>query len=121
MPDIRVCLNCQRTIKTGRADRKFCNEGCKNEYHNKRKVDARAEILRIEVALKNNRKILKKVLGAKKEEIVNIETLRKLGFEFKYHTHHVVTTYKANEYIFCYNYGYWKMDHERVKIVKSFK
>jgi hypothetical protein len=121
MTESRICLNCQEPIKKGRADRKFCDEGCKNEYHNKQKNDARQEILRIEVALKNNRRILKKVLASKKEEIVRTETLIKMGFDFMYHTHHAISTYKSNEYIFCFNYGYWKMDDERVKVVKAFK
>jgi len=120
MPDVRICLNCQKPVKKGRADRKFCDEGCKNEFHNNKKTSERQEILRIEMALKNNRRILKKVLGPKKEEIVIKETLLKMGFEFTYHTHHVISTYKSNEYIFCYNYGYWKMDDDKLKVVKGF-
>lgn len=121
MPDIRICLNCEKAIKKGRTDRKFCDEGCKNEYHNKQKNIDRQEILRIEIALTNNRRILKKVLGIKSEEIIHKETLLKMGFEFTYHTHHVTSTIKRNEYIFCYNYGYWKMSDEKMKVVKSFK
>ena len=121
MAEIRNCLNCQTAITKGRADRKFCSEGCKNEYHNNQKSNARQEILRIEIALKNNRRILKKALGSKVEEIVRKETLLKMGFEFTYHTHHVTSSYKSNEYIFCFNYGYWKMDDDKFKVVKSFK
>jgi hypothetical protein len=121
MDDIRICLNCKKPIKKGRADRKYCDEGCKNEYHNNQKSITRMEILRIDAALRNNRRILRKVLGTKTEEIVRKETLLKMGFEFTYHTHHVISTYQSNEYIFCYNYGYWKMEEEKFKIVKSFK
>ncbi|AEW00168.1 hypothetical protein Niako_3882 [Niastella koreensis GR20-10] len=117
----RQCLRCQGPIKQGRADRKFCSEGCKNEYHNNQKAESRNEIIRIEKALKNNRRILKKVLGVKHEEIVTRETLLKMGFEFTYHTHHVLSSYQKNEYTFCYNYGYRKIDEERLKVVKSFK
>ncbi|OQP49679.1 hypothetical protein A4D02_28455 [Niastella koreensis] len=114
-------MRCQGPIKQGRADRKFCSEGCKNEYHNNQKAESRNEIIRIEKALKNNRRILKKVLGVKHEEIVTRETLLKMGFEFTYHTHHVLSSYQKNEYTFCYNYGYRKIDEERLKVVKSFK
>ena len=34
------------------------------------------------------------------------ETLTKMGFNFDYHSHHVVGTYQKNEYIFCFNYGF---------------
>ena len=119
--EIRQCLQCQGPIKNGRADRKFCSEGCKNEYHNNQKAESRNEIIRIEKALKNNRRILKKVLGAKQEEIVSTETLLKMGFEFDYRTHHVLSKYQKNEYIFCYNYGYRKIDEVKVKVVKSFR
>ncbi|OQP49904.1 hypothetical protein A4D02_27910 [Niastella koreensis] len=74
-PAARQCQQCQGPIKQGRADRKFCSEGCKNEYHNNQKAESRNEIIRIEKALKNNRRILKKVLGTKQEEIVTRETL----------------------------------------------
>ena len=121
MISIRTCLNCQASIKKGRSDRKFCDEGCKNEYHNAQKNEDRQQILEIEKMLKNNWKILKKVLGTKKEEIVTKERLLKMGFEFEYHTHYVVSVIKSNEYIFCYNYGYWKMDDGKLKVVKSFK
>jgi hypothetical protein len=117
----RQCLNCQEPIKQGRTDRKFCSEGCKNEYHNNQKAESRAEIIRIEKALKNNLRILKKVLGTKQEEIISKETLLKMGFEFDYHTHHFFSSYQKNEYIFCYNYGYRKVEGERLKVVKSFK
>ena len=61
------------------------------------------------------------MLGTKQEEIVTRETLLKMGFEFDYCTHHIVSKYQKNEYIFCYNYGYWKLDEEKLKVVKSFK
>lgn len=121
MTEVRLCLNCGEEIKKGRADRKFCDEGCKNEYHNNQKGNARQEILRIEKALKKNLQILKKVLGTKKEEILKRETLDKMGYNFKYHTHHEISTMKNYEYTFCYNYGYRTVEDDNVKVVKSFK
>lgn len=118
---LRQCLQCEGLIKQGKADRKFCSEGCKNEHHNNQKAEARNGIIRIEKALKNNLQILKKVLGAKQKEIVTRETLLKMGFEFKYCTHHHFTACQNNEYIFCYQYGYRKIDETKLKVVKSFK
>jgi hypothetical protein len=119
----RSCLHCEKEIdiRKGRSDRKFCDERCKNEYHNAQKNDARMEIIRIEAALKANRKILKKVLGSRKEEIVSRETLEKLGYNFMYHTHHVISMTKNYEYTFCFNYGYRTAEDGKMKVVKSFK
>src|SRR5689334_758968 len=103
--EARTCLYCAKEIKNGRADRKFCSEGCKNEYHNGQKNEARMEVIRIEAALKMNRRILKKILGSGREEIVLRETLEKMGYNFTYHTHHVISTTKNYEYTFCFNYG----------------
>lgn len=77
------------------------------------------EIVRIEGALKANRRTLKKVLGARKEEIVSRETLEKLGYNFTYHTHHVISMTKNYEYTFCFNYGYRTAEDGKVKVVKS--
>ena len=74
-----------------------------------------------EAALKANRRILKKVLGSRKEEIVSRETLEKLGYNFTYHTHHVISMTKNYEYTFCFNYGYRTAEDGKVKVVKSFK
>jgi len=118
---LHLCLNCNKEIKIGRADRKFCNELCKNEYHNAEKLKAREEIASIDLALRRNRRLLKKVLGGKTEEIIGRETLEKMGFNFEYHTHHVRSKVKGYEYIFCYNYGYRDAGAGNVKVVKSFK
>lgn len=57
MTNNRICLTCEKPIRKGRADRKFCDEGCKNEYHNNQKIHERQEILKVEKALKNSRRI----------------------------------------------------------------
>src|ERR1700755_3499996 len=45
------CLHCQGPIKSGRADRKFCSDLCKNEYHNAQKFREHAEIKKINLTL----------------------------------------------------------------------
>jgi lipocalin len=115
------CLQCGKPLKSGRIDKKFCNEGCRNAYHNAQKIADNTEIKNINQALKDNRKILKKILGDKPSETVSHEALLKSGFEFEYHTHYVMSHFQNNEYTFCYNYGYRLLENNKYKVIKSFK
>jgi hypothetical protein len=53
------CLQCQQPIKAGRADRKFCSDGCKNAFHNAERLLENDETSRILLALRQYRRILK--------------------------------------------------------------
>jgi hypothetical protein len=111
------CLHCSEPIKSGRADRKFCSDACKNEYHNAQKIGEHAEIKKITLALKKNRRILKSMLGNNNELYVVREELVRRGYDFDFHTHHV-TSSANNEFILCFNYGYRVMENGRFKIVR---
>jgi hypothetical protein len=116
-----ICLNCQKPIKSGRSDKKFCDSGCKDEYYNAIKTGEHKEIKKIDIILKRNRRILKKIFNPKKEDkLISREALIKAGFEFEFHTHFVVTKYKANEFIFCYDYGYREVEKGRYQVVPSY-
>ena len=117
-----VCIECGSSITRGsRPDKRFCSDKCKNEYHNAIKITNSREIRQILAILKRNRAILKTILGDKHEIIVSRELLLKKGFEFDYHTHHVISHFKQNEFIFSFNYGYRVLEKDLYKVVKSFK
>lgn len=116
-----VCLFCDKELKSGRIDKKFCDEGCRNQYHNDQKITEHAEIKKINGLLRNNRKVLKALLNDKPFVLVNHESLLKKGFEFDYLTHSVISQHRSNKYIFCYNYGYHEYEKHKYKVVKSFK
>lgn len=117
-----LCLHCQKPIlHKRRRDKRFCNDECKDDYHNALKYAEHQELKNIQAKLRHNRGILKKLLGDQPDRIVNRDTLLKMGFEFDYHTHHVISKFKGHEYIFCFNYGYWITEKKEYKIVKSFK
>jgi hypothetical protein len=118
---ITHCLQCGKPLRSGRSDKKFCNEGCRNLYHNMEKMGENEEIKKINQALKDNRRILKKILGNKTAETITHEQLLKEGFELDYHTHFVITIHQKNEYTFCYNYGYRRLEDVKYKVIKSFK
>ena len=86
--EVRRCKNCDKPInlKAGRRDRVFCDSGCKNTYHNTQIYNEQQEIKRIQLVLKKNRRILKKMISAKDHDQIPREKLLKEGFEFDYHT-----------------------------------
>lgn len=101
-----ICLFCGKPIKSGRSDKKFCDSGCKDGYYNERKGDEREEINKIDLVLKKNRRVLKKLYDPKKSDNkFTRELLIRDGFEFGFLTHIVVTKVKGNEIVFCYDYG----------------
>ena len=54
--DVNTCLACNKPIKSGRHDKKFCGDGCRDDYSNKRMQAERAEIKRSDLILKHNRR-----------------------------------------------------------------
>ena len=103
----RTCLACGKPIK-GRADKKFCDDYCRNNYNNRLNSDATLIIRNINNALRKNRRILAEVVSSvDKSETISKEQLLEKGFDFQYITH----TYTENR-IFncCYDYGYLPLD-----------
>jgi len=120
-PTPRVCLHCGKPIKNGRQDRKFCDEACKNEFHNQVKLKEYKEMRKVDLLLKKNRRVLKRLFNPKNEKALFAkELMLKHGFEFEYHTHIVITKTLKNEFTFCYDYGYRPVEKDRYQIIKSF-
>jgi hypothetical protein len=120
----QLCKHCGKPIDTrkGRADRKYCDERCKNQYHNARNNQENAELQRIELILRKNHRILKKMFLRKDRDEIERERMLKEGFHFDYHTHHVLSKTKGYEYIFNFGYGYRELpEGGRYKIVKGFE
>lgn len=116
-----LCLYCGKPINRGRSDKKYCNAGCKDAYTNEIKRKEREEISRVEGILKRNRRVLKKLFNpVKPDALIDREALVKAGFEFNFHTHHVVTKTKQNEFLFCFDYGYREMEKGKYKIIRQF-
>lgn len=111
------CLQCNKPINAGRADRKFCSDPCKNEYHNSERLVENGETRRILLALRQNRRILKFLLGDRDELYVPREALSKRAFDFDYHTHRIVSG-QGNTFILCFNYGYRVMEEGKLKLVR---
>jgi hypothetical protein len=112
----RKCLACDKTLQ-GRADKKFCNDYCRNAYNNQLKSANSTVVRNINNTLIKNRRILETVLGSEEMIKTNKEKLLQQGFNFKYLTHSY-TNKKGNVYFFCYEYGYLPLEHDWFLIVK---
>ena len=114
-------MECTTILFTGsRKDKKFCDDLCRTDFHNRQKEFDIKEIKKIDDALKKNRKILQKLLGKEFELVIDKKKLEDAGYDFTYATHHVISKYKQNTFIFCFNYGYRFMEGEKCKVVKAF-
>lgn len=117
---IRSCLTCGKTLR-GRADKKFCDDYCRNNYNNQLKAkNVNSGIVRnINNALLKNRKVLESILPTEEETAkANKEKLIGLGFQFKYLTH-TYTTKTGKQYSYCYDHGYLPLDNDWFLVVRK--
>ena len=117
--EIKTCLACSKPLK-GRIDKKFCDDYCRNNYNNRQKARGiHSSLVRnINNALLKNRKILEVILPENEETAkANKEKMQRLGFQFKYMTHHY-TTKTGKTYFYCYDYGYLPLENDWYLIVK---
>jgi predicted nucleic acid-binding Zn ribbon protein len=114
----KTCESCGKAIK-GRIDKKFCDDGCRNNFNNQLKSNSGNKYVRnINNALLKNRRILAAVFGAKDETLKTTrDKLLQQGFQFKYNTH-TYTNKKGNVYFFCYDYGYLPLENDWFLLVK---
>ncbi len=114
------CLECAKTLK-GRTDKKFCDDYCRNNYNNKLNSDKNKVVRNINNILRRNRRILEQLLSGNEEFVkINVEKLISANFDFKYCTH-IYTTQKGQQYNFCYEYGYLRLEQNKVLIVRRLK
>ena len=113
----RLCISCGKPVK-GRADKKFCDDYCRNNYNNQLKSGASHIVRNINNALGKNRRILEGLISA--EDDIAKTTKDKLlqkGFQFKYITH-LYTNKKGNTYFFCYDLGYLPLENDWLLLVR---
>ena len=112
----KTCLACNKKL-SGRADKKFCNDYCRNSYNNEMKSANSPIVRNINNALIKNRRILEGLLGGEETSKKPKEKFLSQGFQFKYTTH-TYTNKKGNTYFFCYEYGYLPLDNDWYLVVR---
>jgi len=120
IPNIKSCLHCNRPLH-GRADKKYCDDACRNNYNNMQKhlVDCYAHIQIINKQLLRNRKILASLIPTDlATATISRDKLLKMGFVFAYHTH-MFTNSKGSVYYYCYDFGYLSLENNWYLLVRK--
>lgn len=113
----RTCIECGESF-SGRADKKFCSDLCRNSHNNKLNSDSTNYVRNINNILRKNRRIIEGLLPEGSETLsVSQQKLADKGFNFNYHTN-VSTTKNGKTYFFCYEYGYLPIEGNYYLLVK---
>jgi len=110
----KTCLGCGIEI-TGRIDKKFCSDQCRNNYNNSLNSDSTDLVRHINKILRKNRRILAGLNPNGKSKATKDEMINK-GFNFKFFTN-VYKTKGGNVYYFCYEQGYLPLENGQFALV----
>ena len=114
----RYCQSCAQVLY-GRLDKKFCDDGCRNNFNNQQNSVQNKEIRIINRVLKRNRAILLAILSVgEKPTKVDREYLFLEGFNFRYMTHQEVGS-DGQSYQICYDVGLISLKNREYQIVRA--
>jgi len=111
----KQCLECNSSL-FGRADKKFCNDSCRNSYNNRHNKDSSNLMRNINNTLRKNWRILNQLNPDQKTKTTKTKLLQ-LGFDFNFFTH-IYTTKTGTIYYFIYDQGYLPLENEFYALVK---
>ncbi|TDQ32538.1 hypothetical protein [Zeaxanthinibacter enoshimensis] len=112
----RKCRECNEPV-TGRADKIFCSDYCRNAYHNQLNKDSKNLLRNINNRLRKNYRVLDSFPLKDGKTRTSKSRLLDKGFNFEYITH-LYTTKKGTTYFFLYDLGYLPLDNDYFMIVK---
>lgn len=112
----RACAQCGGTMM-GRAGKVYCSDQCRSTANNRKKLEDTAELLMRDTnrILRHNRQVLHRA-SPEGKATVRRQTLLLAGFNFSYFTN-IYQTQQGNTYYLCYDYGYMKLENDKVLIV----
>lgn len=116
MTENKLCLDCGKPL-SGRSDKKFCDDACRNNYNNKQNSDANEFVKKVNNFLRKNRRIIEGFVPAEGKITLSEKKLKDAGFNFDYHTG-IYETKTGSVYRLCYEYGYMKIEDNRYVLVK---
>jgi len=115
MNEERVCLDCGNQLH-GRADKKFCNDLCRNNYNNQLNSSSYNLVRNVNNILRRNRRIIEELNPGGKTKSTRKKMSAK-GFDFDYHTR-TYQTQNGKTYYFCYEFGFLPLEGDEVLLVK---
>lgn len=113
---MKMCLECSERI-LGREDKKFCGDGCRNSYNNKKNKDKTNLMRNINNKLRKNYRILSELNPENKSKITQAKLVAE-NFDFKYFTS-VSQTKKGAVYYFVYDQGYREITKKKYVLLKK--
>lgn len=112
----KECLECGEAF-SGRADKKFCSDYCRNSYNNKVGAESKNLIRNINNRLRKNYKLLSDLNTTGKTKVSRTKLLDG-NFDFNYITS-VYTTKTGNTYFYVYNQGYLALENDFYLLIKK--
>ncbi len=109
----KLCLECKRRL-IGRSDKKFCEDLCRNAYHNRENSIENQNIRKVNARLRKNRRILAKI-SLKKTEDIERDQLLMMGFNFNFFTQQVIQ--EGQTCVFSYDFGYMEKSSGKFDII----
>lgn len=110
------CLHCKEPL-TGRRDKKFCDDHCRNSYNNELRRDITNNMRNVNNLLKKNYRILSSFHPFNKKQ-VSVKELYKMGFDFTYFTSRYETK-QGKVYQYVYDLGYTHYSKEHILVVQK--
>lgn len=110
-----TCLECGESF-SGRSDKKFCSDQCRNAYNNKINKDSKNLIRNVNNRLRKNWRILEELNPNGKRKIAK-QKLDAKGFDFGLFTS-IYKTKAGKVYYFCYDQGYLLLEDDFYALVK---
>ena len=113
----RTCVYCAHPI-SGRSDKKFCGDSCRNSYNNYKNRDRNLLVKHFHQRLQKNHRILGIFLEGEEEKRVFKRTLVEAGFHLQ-----SVTSYSSDPegvvYFFVYDIRFSIVDERIIHLTKS--
>lgn len=113
---MKNCIECGENF-SGREDKKFCSDGCRNAFNNKINKDSTNYMRNINNKLRKNYRILSELNVEGKTKTSRTKLIAK-GFDFEFFTN-ILNTKTGNTYYFLYDQGYMALENEYYILVKK--
>lgn len=116
-PNQNQCMECGAPVM-GRADKKFCDDSCRNSYNNRQNRNRNMVLRKVNRKLAQNRRILMEF--SQHLEFIDRSALEARGFDFDYVTA-VRQIAKDEMWYFCYDFAFSFLESGEIKILSPEK
>ena len=114
---MRTCEECGTEL-TGRSDKRFCSDYCRNTFHNRRHSKRNRSRSIVHSKLRKNQEILSALLRHRTKRVIPKEQLLQQGFDFNYLTE--IKRFKDNKsYFYIYEFGYRILEMQKLLLVRK--